>query len=94
VSQEYPEEITTALDQNLHMGDRIVRVERLVEQLLKKVPSDRDFDGLDLTGKDEGGNIGASKSHTVASDPVEAVTLLKSSEVSIRIDSQHEHANC
>ncbi|CEJ61643.1 hypothetical protein PMG11_10169 [Penicillium brasilianum] len=82
VSQEYPEEITTALDQNLQMGDRIVRVERLVEQLLKNVPIDRDFDGLDLTGKDQGANINASKSSTVASDPVEAVTLLKSSETS------------
>lgn len=94
VSQEYPEEITTALDQNLQMGDRIARVERLVEKLLKKVPSDRDFDGLDLTGKDERGDISVSKSSTVASDSVEAVPLLKSSEVSIRIDSQYDHAHC
>jgi hypothetical protein len=91
VSQEYPEEITSALDRNLQIGDRIARVETLVEQLLKKAG---DFDGLDLTRKDEGVNDSTSNSSAGASDQVEAVTLLKSSEVSIRIDSQHDHADC
>jgi ribosomal protein L19 len=88
------EEITTALDRNLQMGDRIARVETLVEQLLKKAPRDDVFDGLYLTRKDEGSNNSASNSSAVASDQVEAVTLLKPLEVSVQFDSPLNHANC
>jgi hypothetical protein len=94
VSQEHPEEITTALDRNLQMGGRIARVETLVEQLLKKAPRDDVFDGLYLTRKDEGSNNSASNSSAVASDQVEAVTLLKPLEVSVQFDSPLNHANC
>ncbi|KAJ6104878.1 hypothetical protein N7486_003567 [Penicillium sp. IBT 16267x] len=40
VGQDHPEEITPSLDRSVQMADRIVRVEALVEQLLKKVPND------------------------------------------------------
>ncbi|KAJ5675969.1 hypothetical protein N7462_008866 [Penicillium macrosclerotiorum] len=36
VSQEYPEEITSSLDRSLQMGDRMEKVERLIEQLLNR----------------------------------------------------------
>jgi hypothetical protein len=94
VSQEYPEEITTASDRNLQMGDRMARVETLVEQLLKKDPKNDDLDGFNLTRKDEGSNNSASNSSAVTSDQVEAATLHKSLGVSIRIDSPHNYANC
>lgn len=94
VSQEYPEEVTTISDRNLRMGDRIAKVEVLVEQLLQKAPRDDDCDDLYLTRKDEGSNISAPNSSAVASDQVEAVALLKPLEVSIRFDSLHNHANC
>jgi ribosomal protein L19 len=68
VSQEYPKEITTALDRNLQIGDHITRVETLVEQLLKKAPRDDVFNGLYLMRKDEGSNNSASNSSAVASD--------------------------
>ncbi|KAJ6171107.1 hypothetical protein N7470_000174 [Penicillium chermesinum] len=34
VSQEFPEQVSSSMDRSLQMGDRIVRVEALVEQLL------------------------------------------------------------
>lgn len=37
VDQQFPEHISTPLDRSLQMGDRVVRVEALVEQLLKKI---------------------------------------------------------
>jgi len=37
VSQEYPEEVSAPADKGRQMGDRIVRVEALVEQLVKTV---------------------------------------------------------
>ncbi|UKZ82828.1 hypothetical protein TrVFT333_010626 [Trichoderma virens FT-333] len=37
VDQQFPEQISTPLDRSLQMGDRVVRVEALVEQLLEKV---------------------------------------------------------
>jgi hypothetical protein len=94
VSQEYPEELTSALDRNLQMGDRMARVETLVEQLLQKAPRDDDFDDLYLPRKDERSNKSASNSSTGASDQVEDVTLLKPLEVSIRFDSPRDYANC
>ncbi|KAK0739312.1 hypothetical protein B0T21DRAFT_409666 [Apiosordaria backusii] len=39
-SQELPEELSTPADRNRQMGDRIVRVEALIEQLVKKVGCD------------------------------------------------------
>jgi hypothetical protein len=36
VTQELPEEISDPLSRSLQLGDRVIRVERLVEQLLKK----------------------------------------------------------
>lgn len=37
VDQQLPEQISTPLDRSLQMGDRVVRVEALVEQLLKRM---------------------------------------------------------
>lgn len=37
VDQQFPEHISTPLDRRLQMGDRVVRVEALVEQLLNTV---------------------------------------------------------
>ncbi|KAK1245389.1 hypothetical protein MKX08_005018 [Trichoderma sp. CBMAI-0020] len=37
VDQQFPEHISTPLDRSLQMGDRVVRVEALVEQLIKKM---------------------------------------------------------
>jgi hypothetical protein len=51
VGQEYPEEISAPLDRSLQMGDRVVRVETLVEQLLKKSSNDLDPIGGCTTGK-------------------------------------------
>ncbi|KAL6910270.1 hypothetical protein GGI43DRAFT_5711 [Trichoderma evansii] len=42
VDQQFPEQISTPLDRSLQMGDRVVRVEALVEQLLKKIPNNSD----------------------------------------------------
>ncbi|RFU78911.1 hypothetical protein TARUN_3307 [Trichoderma arundinaceum] len=42
VDQQFPEKVSAPLDRSLQMGDRIVRVEALVEQLLKKVSGDSD----------------------------------------------------
>ncbi|KAL7910615.1 hypothetical protein GGI35DRAFT_449210 [Trichoderma velutinum] len=42
VDQQFPEQISTPLDRSLQMGDRVVRVEALVEQLLNKVSNDSD----------------------------------------------------
>ncbi|KAK4175164.1 hypothetical protein QBC36DRAFT_302223 [Triangularia setosa] len=39
-SQELPEELSTPADRNRQMGDRIIRVETLIEQLVKKVGGD------------------------------------------------------
>ncbi|KAL7923105.1 hypothetical protein ACQKWADRAFT_291226 [Trichoderma austrokoningii] len=37
VDQQFPEHVSTPLDRSLQMGDRVVRVEALVEQLLEKM---------------------------------------------------------
>ncbi|KAH8131351.1 hypothetical protein FP744_10003763 [Trichoderma asperellum] len=42
VDQQFPEHISTPLDRSLQMGDRVVRVEALVEQLLKKISNNSD----------------------------------------------------
>ncbi|KAL6697069.1 hypothetical protein J3F84DRAFT_278981 [Trichoderma pleuroticola] len=42
VDQQFPEQISTPLDRSLQMGDRVVRVEALVEQLLNKVSNSSD----------------------------------------------------
>ncbi|KAI1297607.1 hypothetical protein F5Y03DRAFT_398491 [Xylaria venustula] len=39
VSQEHPEVMTTSLGRSLQMGDRVVRVETLVDQLLREIPA-------------------------------------------------------
>lgn len=39
VGQEHPEVVTTSLGRNLQLGDRVVRVETLVDQLLKEIPA-------------------------------------------------------
>ncbi|KAI0856213.1 hypothetical protein F4860DRAFT_519045 [Xylaria cubensis] len=39
VGQEHPEVMTTSLGRSLQMGDRVVRVETLVDQLLREIPA-------------------------------------------------------
>ncbi|KAI0972445.1 hypothetical protein F4678DRAFT_60749 [Xylaria arbuscula] len=39
VSQEHPEVMTTSLDRSMQMGDRVVRVETLIDQLLREIPA-------------------------------------------------------
>ncbi|PNP39003.1 hypothetical protein TGAMA5MH_09229 [Trichoderma gamsii] len=54
VDQQFPEQISTPLDRSLQMGDRVVRVEALVEQLLKKMSSGSDSCcGCGTTQEDE-----------------------------------------
>ncbi|KAF3397734.1 putative transcription factor gsfR1 [Penicillium rolfsii] len=77
VSQEYPEEITTTLDRTLQIGDRIARVETLVEQLLRKASYADNSDGLYLTSKDESNNKGPSNFSGLSSDQIETVNLPK-----------------
>jgi len=40
VGQQFPEVISTSLDRSLQMGDRVVRVEALVEKLLQGTPDE------------------------------------------------------
>lgn len=40
VGQQFPEVVSTSLDRSLQMGDRVVRVETLVEKLLQRAPDD------------------------------------------------------
>ncbi|KAI0515187.1 hypothetical protein F5B22DRAFT_636729 [Xylaria bambusicola] len=40
VGQEHPEVLTTSLDRSLQMGDRVVRIETLVDQLLRERPAE------------------------------------------------------
>ncbi|KAJ5624638.1 hypothetical protein N7510_000947, partial [Penicillium lagena] len=54
VGQEFPEEISTSLDRSLQMGDRVGRVEALVEQLLEKGSDNPDPLGGCIPGKETG----------------------------------------
>ncbi|EHK49127.1 hypothetical protein TRIATDRAFT_12309, partial [Trichoderma atroviride IMI 206040] len=57
VDQQFPEQISTPLDRSLQMGDRVGRVEALVEQLLKKMSSGSESCcGCTATQKDEKSN--------------------------------------
>lgn len=40
VGQQFPEVVSNSLDRSLQMGDRVVRVEALVEQLLQRAPDE------------------------------------------------------
>lgn len=54
VDQQFPEQISTPLDRSLQMGDRVVRVEALLEQLLKKTSNNSDpCCGCTATREDE-----------------------------------------
>lgn len=54
VDQQFPEHISTPLDRSLQMGDRVVRVEALVEQLLNKVSNSSDPCCTCTTAQDNG----------------------------------------
>ncbi|KAK4066312.1 transcriptional regulator family: Fungal Specific TF [Trichoderma aggressivum f. europaeum] len=54
VDQQFPEQISTPLDRSLQMGDRVVRVEALVEQLLNKASSTSDPCPGSTTTQDNG----------------------------------------
>ncbi|KZL84313.1 zn 2cys6 transcription factor, partial [Colletotrichum incanum] len=53
VAQEFPEEISPSLERSLQMGDRMVRVETLIEQLLKKASNGSDCIGANTTREDD-----------------------------------------
>lgn len=55
VDQQFPEHISTPLDRSLQMGDRVVRVEALVEQLLKKMSNNSDSSCCGCATAQEGG---------------------------------------
>lgn len=40
VGQQFPEVVSASLDRSLQMGDRVVRVEALVEKLLQRAPDE------------------------------------------------------
>ncbi|KAK0757551.1 hypothetical protein N5P37_010278 [Trichoderma harzianum] len=54
VDQQFPEHISTPLDRSLQMGDRVVRVEALVEQLLNTVSNSSDPCCTCATAQDNG----------------------------------------
>lgn len=64
VDQQFPEHISTPLDRSLQLGDRVVRVEALVEQLLEKISNNSDS-CCGCATTQEGG-----KSNNVSSSPV------------------------
>ncbi|KAF4971475.1 hypothetical protein FSARC_1703 [Fusarium sarcochroum] len=84
-SQEYPEE-TAPSARGRHMGDRIVRVEALVEQLTKKVATDSHVSTTPSTATDNGcpgtrastpGLIdGAAVSPSLSANPAFAATTI------------------
>lgn len=68
VDQQFPEHISTPLDRSLQMGDRVVRVEAMVEQLFKKMSNNSDPCCGCATAKENGksGNFdspGLAESH-------------------------------
>ncbi|KAJ5609785.1 hypothetical protein N7528_010352 [Penicillium herquei] len=71
VSQEHPEEIASSLDRNLQLGDRMARLESLVEKLLDK--SSRD---VNLSGRHEARNNGADESRALMSTSLNSETSL------------------
>lgn len=81
VAQEFPEEISPSLDRSLQMGDRMVRVETLLEQLLKKASNGSDCISADITRKDDMRPIQGRL--TPASTSSESSQLLSSYESSV-----------
>jgi hypothetical protein len=79
VGQEYPEEITPSLERNIQMADRIMRVEALVEQLLKKVPNDSPPATVQEARNYDVGTIhhGVSAPSSVSSEPSQGLALSK-----------------
>ncbi|KAI3316507.1 hypothetical protein HD806DRAFT_444584 [Xylariaceae sp. AK1471] len=59
VGQEHPEVITPSLDRSLQVGDRIVRIETLVDQLLKAAPNNSARTAVSISRKcsDEENNL-------------------------------------
>ncbi|KAJ5722397.1 hypothetical protein N7488_000432 [Penicillium malachiteum] len=71
VSQEYPEEIASSLDRNLQLGDRMAKLESLVEKLLDKSSHD-----LNLSGRHEARNNSADESRALMSTSLNSETSL------------------
>lgn len=51
VGQQFPEVVSTSLDRSLQMGDRVVRVEALVEKLLQRAPDETVSVGISKDGE-------------------------------------------
>ncbi|GJC88604.1 dehydrocurvularin biosynthesis regulator [Colletotrichum liriopes] len=81
VAQEFPEEISISLDRSLQMGDRMVRVETLVEQLLKKASNDSDCISAGTTTIDDARPIQGH--HTSASTSSESLQLFSPYDPSV-----------
>ncbi|KAH8701947.1 hypothetical protein BGW36DRAFT_263745, partial [Talaromyces proteolyticus] len=86
VSQEFPEEVSAPVERTRRMGDRVVRVEALVEQLVKKVGSHND--GTAVVCRTPASEDGGNPRHgiptpvsTVESDSSRFLALYKPSKV-------------
>ncbi|KAJ5709305.1 hypothetical protein N7493_010639 [Penicillium malachiteum] len=94
VSQEFPEEITSSLDRNLQLGDRMARLESLVEKLLDKSSRDvniSDRHELRSDGADE--SRGALMSTSLNSETSLAANVLNPSEVCLAHQRHHVKKN-
>ncbi|KAJ5648964.1 uncharacterized protein N7484_002687 [Penicillium longicatenatum] len=92
VGQEYPEEITPSLERNIQMADRIMRVEALVEQLLKKVPNDSPPATVQEARNYDVGTIhhGISAPSLVSSEPSQGLALSKPLAIHLHPDFYEE----
>lgn len=70
VGQQFPEVVSTPLDRSLQMGDRVVRVEALVEKLLQRAPDETVSVGMSKNGE--------KPSHGILTPPSITPTSIKS----------------
>ncbi|KAK0720100.1 hypothetical protein B0H67DRAFT_176248 [Lasiosphaeris hirsuta] len=87
VSQEFPEEASEPADKGRQMGDRIVRVEALVEQLVKKVATNSKTAEPTSTDGNINPNPGIPTPGSTDSDRV--LTLYESSPEGLTLDAEH-----
>ena len=92
VDQQFPEQISAPLDRSLQMGDRVVRVEGLIEQLLEKVSSNSDPCCGCTTAQDiENGEYSRGNLSPVFARPV--LVEQHSSYESLNVREQHSKAS-
>ncbi|KAK3359671.1 hypothetical protein B0T25DRAFT_600824 [Lasiosphaeria hispida] len=87
LSQEFPEEASEPTDKGRQMGDRIVRVEALVEQLVKTVATNSKTSGSESTESNLNPNPGIPTPGSTDSERV--LTLYDSSPEELSLDAEH-----